>query len=58
MAVTEYIVERQNKREVLHVFCYHEHEVAMRPGCGQVSDAVHEQEELCIRHLDIWEKAT
>ena len=58
MIVTEYAIEREAEREVLHIFCHHEHEVAPCPRCGQVSDGVHEQEERCIRHLDIWGKAT
>ena len=58
MVVTEYALERQGEQEVLHLFCHHEHEVAICPRCGQVSDAVHEQEERAIRHLDIWGKAT
>ena len=58
MVVTEYALEQQGEQEVLHLFCQHEHEVAICPGCGQVSDALHEQEERAIRHLDIWGKAT
>lgn len=58
MVVTEYALERQEGREVLHIFCQHAHEVAVCPRCGQMSDEVHEQEERCIRHLDIWGKAT
>ena len=58
MVVTEYAIEREAGREVLHIFCHPEHEVAPCPRCGQMSDAVHEQEERCIRHLDIWGKAT
>lgn len=58
MVVTEYALERQGAQEVLHLFCQHEHEVAICPSCGQVSDALHEQEERAIRHLDIWGKAT
>jgi hypothetical protein len=58
MVVTEYALERQGEQEVLHIFCYHEHEVAICPRCGRVSDALHEQEERCIRHLDVWGKAT
>lgn len=58
MVVTEYAIEQQEGREVLHIFCRHEHEVAMCPRCGQVSDGLHEQEERCIRHLDIWGKPT
>ena len=58
MVVTEYAIERQEGREVLHIFCHHEHEVAMCPRCGEMSERVHEQAEGCIRHLDIWGKAT
>jgi transposase len=58
MVVTEYAIERQEGREILHIFCHHEHEVAMCPKCGQMSTGIHEQEERCIRHLDIWGKAT
>lgn len=58
MVVTEYAIEKQGEREVLHIFCHHEHEIAMCPRCGQVSEGVHEQGERCIRHLDIWGKAT
>jgi len=58
MVVTEYALERQGEQEVLHIFCQHEYEVAICSRCGQVSDALHEQEERCIRHLDIWGRAT
>lgn len=58
MVVTEYALEQQEGREVLHIFCHHEHEVAMCPRCGEMSERVHEQDERCIRHLDIWGKAT
>jgi transposase len=58
MVVTEYAIEKQAEREVLHVFCQHEHEFAVCPRCGRVIEAVHDREERCIRHLDIWGKAT
>ena len=58
MIVTEYAIEREAEREVLHVFCHPEHEFALCPRCGQKSDQVHEEGERCIRHLDIWGKAT
>ena len=58
MIVTEYAIEREEGtgREILHVFCQHEHDVAACPNCGEVSTAIHEEEERCIRHLDIWGK--
>lgn len=58
MVVTTYALEPQNEREIMHVFCEHEHEVAVCPQCGQVAHAVHERKERCIRHLSIWGKAT
>ena len=58
LVVTEYALERQGEQEVLHLFCQHEHEVAICLRCGQVSDVLHEQEARAIRHLDIWGKAT
>ena len=59
MVVTEYALEsRAGEREVLHLFCGHEHDVAVCPTCGQVSSAVHDSTERCIRHLDIWGKVT
>lgn len=58
MVVTEYGLEKQGEREVLHVFCEHEHDVAVCPHCGQVTDTVHESKERCVRHLDIWGKVT
>ena len=59
LVVTEYAVEtRAGGRDVLHLFCQPEHEVAVCPTCGQVSTAVHESSERCIRHLEIWGKVT
>jgi transposase len=58
MVVTEYAIEQEAGREILHIFCHHEHEVALCPRCGELSEGIHEQEERCIRHLDIWGKVT
>ena len=58
MVITEYAIEKDGVHEVLHVFCEHEHEVGMCPRCGEISETIHEQEDRCIRHLDIWGKAT
>lgn len=58
MVVREYALEQQGEREALHIFCDHEYDVAICPRCGKVSETQHEQEERCIRHLDIWGKAT
>jgi transposase len=59
LVVTEYALEPcAGDREVLHLFCQPEHAVAVCPTCGQVSSAVHDSAERCIRHLDIWGKVT
>jgi len=58
MVVIEYALEKQGEREILHIFCQHEHDVALCPRCSRLSNRVHESEERCIRHLDIWGKAT
>ena len=42
MIVTEYTLEREEGREILHVFCRHAHYVAPCPRCGEVSTAIHE----------------
>lgn len=58
MVVKRYALELQNEREILHIFCEHEYEVAICPHCGQVANRVHERKERCIRHLSLWGKAT
>jgi transposase len=58
MVVKEYALEKQEGREVLHIFCQHEHTVATCPRCGEISQDVHEEEERCVRHLEIWGKVT
>lgn len=58
IVVTSYALEPQGKREILHLFCEHEHEVAVCPRCGHISTAAHETQERCVRHLDIWERVT
>lgn len=58
MVVTSYARETQSEREILHLFCEHEHGIAICPRCGHISTASHETEERCVRHLDIWEMMT
>jgi transposase len=58
MVVTSYALEQQNEREIVHIFCEHEHEVAVCPQCGQAANGVHERKARCIRHLSLWGKAT
>lgn len=58
MIVTRYACEKQDEQEFLHIFCEHEHDVAICPYCSEVTQAVHERTERCVRHLDIWGKRT
>ncbi len=58
MIVTEYVIEAQGSEEILHIFCKHDHTVALCPRCQQVSTILHDSEERCVRHLDIWGKTT
>jgi transposase len=58
MVVRTYAFEQQNEREILHVFCEQEYEVAICPQCGEIANRVHERKERCIRHLSVWGKAT
>jgi transposase len=58
MIVTSYACEKQDKQEILHIFCEHKHDVAICPDCNTVTQAVHERTERCVRHLDIWGKRT
>ena len=47
-------VEEDNKEQYLHLFCEHEHDVALCPRCMKATSDVHEQKNRCVRHLDIW----
>ena len=58
MIVTEYVIEVQGSEKILHIYCEHEHEVALCPRCQQVSTILHDSEERCVRHLDIWGTTT
>lgn len=58
LIVTEYAIEAQGEAEILHLFCEHENEVAICPHCKQVSTTIHDSEERCVRHLNVWGKVT
>lgn len=58
VVVTAYAIERQGEDDVLHLFCAHTHGVALCPRCGTAATALHDQEERCVRHLDVWGKRT
>jgi len=54
MRVTRFAVEEENKEQYLHLFCEHEHDVAICPRCMTATTQIHEQKGRCVRHLDIW----
>jgi transposase len=54
MKVTRFAIEEENKEQYLHLFCEHEHAVAICPRCMKVTTKLHDQEDRCVRHLDIW----
>jgi transposase len=54
MRVSRFAVEAEGEEKYLHLFCEHEHEVAVCPRCMQAATGSHDQEERCVRHLDVW----
>jgi len=58
LVVRMYAVRREGEHEVLHLWCAHRDEIAVCTHCGSLSTAVHQEEQRCIRHLDVWEKRT
>jgi transposase len=54
MRVIRFAVEEENKAQYLHLFCEHEHDVAICPRCMTATTEVHEEKKRCVRHLDIW----
>ncbi len=58
MRVTRFAIEEENKEQYLHLFCEHEHDVAICPRCLKATTEIHEQKDRCVRHLDIWEMKT
>lgn len=56
--VTMYAIRKEGDEEVLHLWCKHREELAKCPRCGSVCEDVHDEEERCVRHLDIWGKKT
>ncbi len=54
MKVTRFAVEQQCEQQYLHLFCEHEHDVALCPRCGKVMAGGYDHKDRCVRHLDIW----
>ncbi len=58
LVVNDYALEKQGEGEILHLFCQHKQDIAVCPGCHELSTSVHDSEERSVRHLEIWGKAT
>jgi transposase len=54
MRVSRFAVEEGDEEKYLHLFCEHEHDVAICPRCMQAATGSHEQQDRCVRHLDVW----
>jgi transposase len=58
MVVKMYALRREREHDVLHLWCVHLEDIALCPHCGSLSTKVHQEEQRCIRHLDVWGKKT
>ena len=58
LLVTLYSLCREGVQDVLHLWYTHQDEVALCPHCGCVSTKVHQEENRCIRHLNVWGRMT
>ncbi len=58
MVVKMFALRREGKHDVLHLWCAHRENVALCSHCGSLSTKVHQEEQRCIRHLDVWGKKT
>ncbi len=54
MRVTRFAIEQQGEQKYLHLFCEHEQDVAICPGCKKVMSDSYDHKDRCVRHLDIW----
>lgn len=58
MVVKMYALRREGEHDVLHLWCVHLEDIALCPYCGSLSTKIHQEEQRCIRHLDVWGKKT
>jgi len=54
MRVTHFAIEKQGEDKYLHLFCEHEHDMAICPRCGKAMASGYDHKYRCVRHLDIW----
>ena len=53
MRVTRFAIEQQGEEKYLHLFCEHEHDVAICPRCLTVMTGGYDHKDRCVRHLGI-----
>jgi transposase len=58
MTVTRFALEQQGAAEYLHLFCAHQHDVAVCPRCGTARTGGYDHQDRCVRHLAVWGKRT
>jgi len=58
LRVTRYAIEEQDEASYLHLFCEHQHDVALCPRCQKVMAGGYDHKDRCVRHLDIWGQRT
>jgi transposase len=58
MRVTHFAIEEQGEVKYLHLFCEHEHDVAICSRCGKAMASGYDHKYRCVRHLDIWNMRT
>jgi len=54
MKVTHFAIETQGTERYLHLFCQHQHNVAICPVCSEAMAGGYDHKDRCVRHLDMW----
>jgi transposase len=54
MRVLRFAIEQQGEEQYLHLFCEHRHDVAICPRCQKAAASGYDDQDRCVRHLDIW----
>ena len=53
MKVTHFAIETQGTERYLHLFCQHQHDVAICPRCSEAMAGGYDHKDRCVRHLDM-----
>lgn len=54
MKVTKFCLEIEGEHQYLHLFCEHQHDVALCCCCQQPTHSGYDRKKRSVRHLDIW----